>query len=138
MPPKFQPEIDVNPFQICKLNTLSEENEKLRADLEQSLDSTRKILELERALNESENKISELLRVKEKFAELSEEKLNQTLSLNELEDQVETLSFQSRITTSLAVFPLLVLFLAVFVAYLPVFSTLFGTADKLWPVTNQK
>jgi hypothetical protein len=119
------------PFQVTKINSISDENQKLRADLENSLDSTRKILELERALQESENKISELLRVKEKFAELSEEKLNQTLSLNELEEQVDTLSFQSRIATSLAVFPLLVLFLAIFAAYLPVFSTLFGTADKL-------
>ena len=122
----------VSPFlQISKLTSLAEENDKLRSDLEKSVVSVDKMSRLESALLEAETKISELLRVKEKFAELSEEKLNQTLSLNELEEQVESLSFQSRIATCLAVFPIFVLCLAICMAYLPVFSSLFGTADKL-------
>ncbi len=61
-----------------------EENERLQVQLKVSEDSSEKILELESALLEAETKISDLLRVKEKFTELSEENLNQTLNLNEL------------------------------------------------------
>jgi len=121
-------------FQISKFASVSEENEKLRVELEKSENSSEKLADLESALLEAETKISELLRVKEKFAELSEDKLNQTLSLNELETEFETLNFQSRVATCLAVFPLLVLCFAIVVAYLPVFSSIFGTADKLWPI----
>jgi hypothetical protein len=63
---------------------LLEENERLQVQLKVSEDSSEKILELESALLEAETKISDLLRVKEKFTELSEENLNQTLNLNEL------------------------------------------------------
>ena len=108
-----------------------EENERLQEELKKSESSSEKISQLESALLEADTKISDLLRVKEKFAELSEESFNQTLNLTELESEFDTLNFQSRVSTCLAVFPLLVLCFAVVVAYLPIFATLFGTADRL-------
>jgi hypothetical protein len=117
--------------QIALLTAVSEENAALREQLNQAAESTGKVLALESALQEAEAKISELLRVKERFAELSEESLNQTLNLNELGSEFEALSLQSRVTTCMAVVPLLVLCLAVVVAYLPIFSSVFGTADNL-------
>jgi hypothetical protein len=43
---------------------------------------------LEEALSNSNEKIADLLKVKEKYAELLSEKLNQTITINELEEQV--------------------------------------------------
>ena len=113
------------------MTAISEENETLRNQLQNFETSAEKISDLEVALIDAETKISELLRVKEKFAELSEENLNQSMNLSELESEFDTLNFQSRISTCFAVFPLLVLSLAIVVAYLPIFSSVFGTADSL-------
>jgi len=46
------------------------------------------VTRLEEALSRSNDKIADLLIVKEKYAELLNDKLNQTISINELEEQV--------------------------------------------------
>ena len=85
--------------------------------------------QLEQSLNEANDKISELLKVKEKFAEVDTEKTNLANNLSELEEEVDVLSFQTRTATACSMVPLVILVFAIMVAYLPHFSSLFGTAD---------
>ena len=84
---------------------------------------------LEKALNEANNKISELLKVKEKYAEVDQEKTNLGNNLSELEEEMDVLSFQTRTATAFSVVPLGILLLAIMIAYLPYLSSLFGTVD---------
>lgn len=86
---------------------------------------------LEQSLMEAEDKITELLKVKEKYAELASEKASLANSLSEKEEEMNVLSLQTRTATACALVPLVVIVLAVCMAYLPYFSTLFGTADKV-------
>ena len=81
-------------------------------------------------LREAEEKISQLLKVKERYSELTGEKSVLETSLVELEKEVETLSLQSQLSTACSVFPLALLVVAVIVAYLPMLASLFGTADQ--------
>jgi chromosome segregation ATPase len=85
--------------------------------------------QLELSLNEANDKISELLKVKERFAEVDTEKTNLANNLSELEEEVDVLSFQTRTATACSMIPLVILVFAVIVAYLPQFSSLFGTVD---------
>jgi len=87
------------------------------------------IINLEKSLNEANNKISELLKVKEKYAEVDLEKTNLGHNLSELEEEMDVLSFQTRTATAFSVVPLGILLLAIMVAYLPYLSSLFGTVD---------
>merc|ERR1712126_282275 len=87
------------------------------------------ITDLEKSLNEANNKISELLKVKEKYAEVDQEKTNLGHNLSELEEEMDVLSFQTRTATAFSVVPLGILLLAIMVAYLPYLSSLFGTVD---------
>ena len=87
------------------------------------------VKDLERSLNEANNKISELLKVKEKYAEVDQEKTNLGHNLSELEEEMDVLSFQTRTATAFSVVPLGILLLAIMVAYLPYLSSLFGTVD---------
>ena len=85
--------------------------------------------QLEQSLNEANDKISELLKVKEKFAEVDTEKTNLANNLSELEEEMDVLSFQTRTATACSMVPLVILVFAIMVAYLPYFSSLFGTVD---------
>ena len=87
------------------------------------------VKELEKSLNEANEKISDLLKVKEKYAEVDMEKTNLGNNLSELEEEMDVLSFQTRATTACSMIPLVILVLAIMVAYLPYLSSLFGTID---------
>ena len=93
-----------------------------------SVDSTH-ISQLEKSLNDANGKISELLKVKEKYAEVDLEKTNLGHNLSELEEEMDVLSFQTRTATACSMVPLVILVLAIMVAYLPYLSSLFGTVD---------
>jgi hypothetical protein len=126
---------------------LSEEkNERLQAELR--LDQEEKPLnlssaserfdhssssseDLNRSLQEAEDKITALLKVKEKFAEVSQHKTELELNLSRLESDVEALSLQSQAATACSVIPLAILLLAIIIAYLPLLSSIFGTADDV-------
>ena len=114
-------------------NTVHDSQDKMtreeqRHNLETDLES-RDVIELERALNEANEKISELLKVKEKYAEVDLEKTNIGNNLSELEEEMDVLSFQTRTATACSMIPLAILVLALMVAYLPYLSNLFGTVD---------
>ena len=87
------------------------------------------ISQLEKSLNEANDKISELLKVKERYAEVDLEKTNLGNNLSELEEEMDVLSFQTRTATACSMVPLVILVLAIMVAYLPYLSSLFGTVD---------
>ena len=103
-------------------------NDKSHGRLERTGESDI-ISNLEKSLNEANNKISELLKVKEKYAEVDLEKTNLGHNLSELEEEMDVLSFQTRTATAFSVVPLGILLLAIMVAYLPYLSSLFGTVD---------
>lgn len=87
--------------------------------------------ELEQLLQEAERKITELLKIKEKFVEVDAEKSNLALNLSELEEEMDVLSLQTRTATACSLIPLAILVLAVVVAYLPSLSNLLGTAEEI-------
>ena len=110
-------------LQECQENVNSKSQRNLTAN------ETDIISNLEKSLNEANNKISELLKVKEKYAEVDLEKTNLGHNLSELEEEMDVLSFQTRTATAFSVVPLAILVLAIMVAYLPYLSSLFGTVD---------
>lgn len=71
---------------------------------DKSSEIVNEVSRLEEALSNSNDKIADLLKVKEKYAELLNEKQNQTMTITELEEQVieERLVF-----TTLTLFDLL-------------------------------
>ena len=97
--------------------------------LDASSDDPSLLNQLETSLHEANEKISELLKVKEKYAEVDLEKTNLGNNLSELEEEMDVLSFQTRTATACSMVPLVILVLAIMVAYLPYLSSLFGTVD---------
>jgi len=75
--------------------------------------------QLEQSLSEAESKISELLKVKEKFAEVSAE--NSTLAIN-LSEMQQEMNLMTRTATACAIIPLVVVLLAMFAYYFPFFG----------------
>ena len=110
-------------MQECQENTRVEGH-----GLDISDDSSRFGL-LEKSLHEANDKISELIKVKEKYAEVDLEKTNLGNNLSELEEEMDVLSFQTRTATACSMVPLVILVLAIMVAYLPYLSSVFGTVD---------
>lgn len=110
-------------LQECQENTRVEGH-----GLDISDDSSRFGL-LEKSLHEANDKISELIKVKEKYAEVDLEKTNLGNNLSELEEEMDVLSFQTRTATACSMVPLVILVLAIMVAYLPYLSSVFGTVD---------
>ena len=113
-----------NMLHVCQENTTPGEQIK---DI--SSGESNYISELETSLNEANDKISELLKVKERYAEVDLEKTNLGHNLSELEEEMDVLSFQTRTATACSMVPLVILVLAIMVAYLPYLSSLFGTVD---------
>ena len=74
--------------------------------------------QLEQSLSNAESKISELLKVKEKFAEVSAE--NSTLATN-LSEMQQEMNLMTRTATACALIPLAVVLLAMFAYYFPFF-----------------
>ena len=70
-------------------------------------------------LEKAESKISELLKVKEKFAEVSAE--NSTLAMN-LSEMQQEMNLMTRTATACAIIPLAVVLLAMFAYYFPFFG----------------
>jgi len=87
--------------------------------------------ELERSLSEAESKISELLKIKERYAEIDAERSNLAANLSLRESEISELTLQSRTATACSVLPLALLVFAIIVAYLPSLSSIFGTAEKI-------
>ena len=120
------------------------ENEQLRADLasqlqliedlEQkqmaassstlvaSVQQSPNTAELEKSLCEAEAKISELLKVKEKYAEVSAEKSNLAMNLSEMQQEMNLMSLQTRTATFCALIPIAIVFLAMLASYVPFFG----------------
>ena len=141
-------ELDSNSEEMAKLNAAKEEicaeNVKLREDLASHLQviedyeqknlaiSTTSTLvgstvNLEKSLSEAEAKISELLKVKEKYAEVSAENSNLATNLSEMQQEMDLMSLQTKTATGCALIPIAVVILAMLASYFP-FS--FFSADK--------
>merc|ERR1739844_92361 len=77
-------------------------------------------------LEKAESKISELLKVKEKFAEVSAE--NSTLAMN-LSEMQQEMNLMTRTATACAIIPLAVVLLAVSAYYFPFFGFFGGSGS---------
>jgi len=77
-------------------------------------------------LEKAESKISELLKVKEKFAEVSAE--NSTLAMN-LSEMQQEMNLMTRTATACALIPLAVVLLAMFAYYFPFFGFFGGNGS---------
>ena len=78
-------------------------------------------------LEKAESKISELLKVKEKFAEVSAE--NSTLAMN-LSEMQQEMNLMTRTATACALIPLAVVLLAMFAYYFPFFGFFGGNGSS--------
>ena len=101
-------------------SALSEAEDKASSSFSSSGDQT-----------QDQEKLSQLLKVKEKFLEVSQTNADLETSLAQLEDQVEALSVQSQTATLCSLVPLIILAIAVIMAFLPTLSSLFGTSENI-------
>jgi len=92
--------------------------------LDQSTSSTSV---LEQSLEEAESRIASLLSVKDRLVTVQEEKSRLEVDVTTLEEELETLATASRTLTACTVLPILVLIIAIVIAFLPLVSQLFGT-----------
>jgi len=92
--------------------------------LDQSTSSTSA---LEQSLEEAESRIAGLLSVKDRLVTVQEEKSRLEVDVSTLEEELETLVAASRTLTACTVLPILVLIIAIVIAFLPLVSQLFGT-----------
>lgn len=104
---------------LSRLRELEEESKNNSSSLSLSLVSG----------GDDEEKIAHLLRVKEKYAELTKVNSELETSFRDLEAEVSGLTSQNQAATFCSLVPLAVLLIAIIVAYLPAFSSLFGTAE---------
>ena len=72
----------------------------------------------------------QLAKVKERYAEVVAAKSDLETSLMDLESEVENLHLQTQSASMLALVPLVVLAVALIIAYLPYLSALFGTKES--------
>jgi len=101
-----------------------------RESLNQSSSSaTSDVSVLEQSLEEAETKIAGLLKMKEKLVIVQGEKSQLELDVSTLEEDLSTMSAVSRTLTACTMGPLLVMLIAVVVAFFPVFSSILGTRD---------
>merc|ERR1711934_648641 len=82
---------------------------------------------LEQSLEEAESRIASLLSVKDRLVMVQEEKSRLDVDVTTLEEELETLATASRTLTACTVLPILVLIIAIVIAFLPFVSQLFGT-----------
>jgi len=94
-----------------------------------SASSCSDISQLELSLEEAEEKIAGLLKVKEKLVQVQAEKCQLEVDVSQLEDELSTLAVASRSLTACTVIPIIVLLVAIVTAFLPVVSNIMGTRD---------
>jgi len=94
-----------------------------------SASSCSDISQLEVSLEEAEEKIAGLLKVKEKLVLVQAEKSQLEVDVSQLEDELSTLAVASRSLTACTVIPIIVLLIAIVTAFLPVVSSILGTRD---------
>jgi len=94
-----------------------------------SASSCSDISQLEISLEEAEDKIVGLLKVKEKLVLVQAEKSQLELDVSQLEDELSTLAVASRSLTACTVIPIIVLLVAIVTAFLPLVSSILGTRD---------
>jgi len=87
------------------------------------------ISQLELSLEEAEEKIAGLLKVKEKLVLVQAEKSQLEVDVSQLEDELSTLAVASRSLTACTVIPIIVLLVAIVTAFLPLISSAVGTRD---------
>jgi len=120
------------------VQTLQDDNSKLGEDSwrkDQSLRGSPAVSkvaptgELERSLEEAEEKISGLLQVKEKLVNVQAEKERLEGDVTRLEEELSIIAVASRTLTACTVIPIIVLLVAIVMAFLPWISSIFGTRD---------
>jgi len=94
-----------------------------------SASSCSDISQLEISLEEAEEKIAGLLKVKEKLVIVQAEKSQLEVDVSQLEDELSTLAVASRSLTACTVIPIIVLLVAIVTAFLPLVSSILGTRD---------
>jgi len=86
---------------------------------------------VEQALQEAEEKIARLLATRDRLAQVQNENRELEMSVSEMEEEIEMLSVTSRYLTACNLIPVLVMFVAVVIAFLPSVSSVLGTRDQL-------
>jgi regulator of replication initiation timing len=119
---KTRRQLEENRLSLSTATLKEDEEEEQESLLDTSLNDS---------LHEAEAKIAELLKVKERFADVAQDKSRLETSVAELEREVETLGFQSQTATACAVVPIFLLIMAIVMAYMPMLASLFGTADNV-------
>jgi len=136
-------EQDVNRLTIeCKslqeqVQTLEDANCKLSASLraasppdrEEGGETGQSSSQLEQSLVEAEEKIAGLLQVKEKLFNVQAEKERLEGDVTRLEEELSIIAVASRTLTACTVIPIIVLLVAIVMAFLPWISSIFGTRD---------
>ena len=77
--------------------------------------------QIEQSLTEAQAKISELLKVKEKFAEVSAENSSLSLNMSEMKEEMNLLTLQTKTATACALIPIAVVIFAIMMSYFPIF-----------------
>lgn len=85
--------------------------------------------QLELSLEEAEQKIAGLLQVKEKLVNVQAEKERLEGDVTRLEEELSIIAVASRTLTACTVIPIIVLLVAIVMAFLPWISSIFGTRD---------
>lgn len=80
---------------------------------------------LEKSLCEAEAKISELLKVKEKFAEVSAENSALNCNLSSMQQEMNLMSMQTKTATACAFIPVAIVLLAILASYIPFLPNFF-------------
>jgi len=97
-----------------------------RGDPQDADDSTS---QLEQSLEKAEEKIAGLLQVKEKLVIVQAERERLEGDVSRLEEELSVLAVASRTLTACTVIPIIVLLVAIVMAFLPWISSIFGTRD---------
>jgi len=113
----------------ARIDDLPRESLTMSGVLNLSGSSCSDISQLELSLEEAEEKIAGLLRVKEKLVQVQAEKCQLEVDVSQLEDELSTLAVASRSLTACTVIPIIVLLVAIVTAFLPVVSNILGTRD---------
>ena len=77
--------------------------------------------QIEQSLTEAQAKISELLKVKEKFAEVSAENSSLSLNMSEMKEEMNLLTLQTKTATACALIPIAVVIFAIMMSYFSIF-----------------
>merc|ERR1719369_1466343 len=81
--------------------------------------------QLEKSLVDAEAKINELLKVKEKYAEVSAEKSTLAMNLSEMQQEMNLMSLQTRTATICALIPIAIVVLAMLASSIPFLPSFF-------------